>query len=434
MLDGMFASVSLGLTGNYITPYALTMQATTQQIGYLTSFPSFANMLVMLMAPLLTERVGNRKKIILPGVLIQALLYLPMLALVFIFPTNQVWWLIALVTLSTAAGGIIGPPWGAMMADLVPTEMRGSYFGTRNRINSIISLIFSFVAGGLLQIFTGDTRLAFMIIFAGAFVGRIISLYFLAAMVEPHTTIPESGTRESLAQITRGLFSTNIGRFIIFAMFLSFAQSLGAPFFSPYILKELKINYMSYQIINAFSIVVQFLVMTWWGKHADRFGNRKILRICSLMIPFVPMLWLVSPNVVWICTVQVYSGFAWAGFNLCAGLFIYDAAPPENRARYIALHGALSAAGAMMGAFVGGNIGDYLPQIKGSNYLTLFLLSGVLRLAVVLLLFRKIEEVREVEAVKTTELLFGKLRPSELAKTWQNFYHRVRRIRTRGSK
>lgn len=429
MLDGMFASVTGGLTGNYITPYALTMQATTQQIGYLASFPNFANMLVMLIAPLLAERVGSRKKFILPGVFIHALLYLPMLALPFIIPTNQVWWLIALVTLSTAAGGIIGPPWSAMMADLVPTEIRGSYFGVRNRINNFISLVFSFVAGGLLQIFTGDTRLAFVIIFAGAFVGRIISLYFLAAMAEPHPSLPKNGTRDSLAQITRGLFSTNIGRFIVFVMFLSFAQNLGAPFFSPYILKELKINYMSYQIIHAFTAVVQILVMTWWGKHADRVGNVKILRICALMIPFVPMLWLVSSNVVWICSVQVYSGFAWAGFNLCAGLFIYDAAPQENRARYIALHGALSAVGAMTGAFVGGNIGDYLPQIKGSDYLSLFLLSGILRLGVVLLLFRKIEEVREVEAVKTTELLFGKLRPSELAKSWRNFYARVRRIR-----
>ena len=90
-------------------------------------------------------------------------------------------------------------------------------------------------------------------------------------------------------------------------------------------------------------------VVVWWGKHADKAGNIKILHITALMIPFITMLWLVNSSVVWLCTVQVYSGFAWAGFNLCAGLFIWDAAPQENRTRYITLFGALGALGATRG-------------------------------------------------------------------------------------
>ena len=117
MFDGMAASVTGGLTGNYITPYALAMQATTQQIGYLSSLPNFVNMLVLLIAPMLSERAGSRKAFILPAVLLHALLWLPILAIPFLFQTNQVWWLIAFVSLSTAAGGIAGPPWSAMMAE-----------------------------------------------------------------------------------------------------------------------------------------------------------------------------------------------------------------------------------------------------------------------------------------------------------------------------
>jgi len=51
----------------------------------------------------------------------------------------------------------------------------------RNGIGNLVTLVFFFfVAGGLLQIFTGNTRLAFVFIFAGALVGRLISLYFLS--------------------------------------------------------------------------------------------------------------------------------------------------------------------------------------------------------------------------------------------------------------
>ena len=137
------------------------------------------------------------------------------------------------------------------------------------------------------------------------------------------------------------------------------------------------------------------------------------------MIPLVPILWTINSSTLWLCTAQVYSGFALAGFNLCAGLFIWDAAPQENRTRYITLFAALSALGSTLGALIGGNIGPHLPQISGSYFLTIFLLSGVLRLIVVIALFRHISEVRDVPRIKTTELLFAGLRPAALHHWWR---------------
>ena len=422
----MAASAAGGLTTNYITPYALTMQATTQQIGFLTSIPNFATMLALLWTPLLAERARSRKAFIIPIDLFLSLLWLPILLVPFLFHTGQIWWLIVLVTLSTVAGNIIGAPWSAMMADLVPPEIRGSYFGLRNGIGNLVTLIFSFVAGGLLQILTGNTRLAFAIIFAGALFSRLISLYYLSLTPDPHPVLPQNTSRESIPRITRGLFSTNIGRFIVFTVFLNLSQNIASPFFSVYLLSTLKFSYINYQIINAIPTVVTMLVITWWGKHANKSGNIKILHITALMIPFISMLWLVNSSVVWLCAVQTYSGFAWAGFNLCAGLFIWDAAPQENRTRYITLFGALGALGFMLGALIGGNLGPHLPQIKGSYFLTLFLLSGILRLIAVLGLFRRISEVRSVPPTTTAEILLGDLRPGSLTKSWRKIFRRTR--------
>ncbi len=151
-------------------------------------------------------------------------------------------------------------------------------------------------------------------------------------------------------------------------------------------------------------------MVTWWGVRSDRAGSVKVLRITAYMIPFVPALWAVNHSVYWMVFVQVYSGFAWAGFNLCAGLFVYDTSPQENRARYIALYGALGSVGAMLGSLIGGNLGPHLPPVSGSYFLTLFLLSGALRMVVVLALARQLSEVRDVEPVRTAELLFGGMR------------------------
>jgi MFS family permease len=418
---------SFGLTANYITPYALSMQATTQQISYLSSLPNFAAMLVQLLAPMISERIGSRKSLLFWATFIQAILWSPILLIPFLFHTNQLWWLIILLTLSTAAGGLGGPPWSSMIADLAPPEIRGRYFGMRNRINGFILLVFSFVSAGLLQFLTGNTHLAFGIIFAGAMVTRFVSCYYVSQVAEPHPVLPTNIQRESIFQIIRGLFSTNIGRFIIFTFFLNLAQNIDAPFFSVYLLRELKVSYISYQVINATTAIVSIFVVSWWGKRADKAGNLKILYITALMIPFVSLLWLVNSSVFFLCTVQAYSGFIWAGFNLCVGLFIWDATPQENRARFIALFGALSALGITLGALIGGILGPHLFEISGSYFLSLFLVAGIVKLAVVLGLFRRISEVRNVQPVKATELLFGGLRLVALANWWRRIYNRAHR-------
>ena len=167
IFDGSAYSVMLGLTQNYITPYALTMKATTQQIGLLTGVPNFTMAAAQFIAPTLSERMGSRKGFILPLVLMHALMWLPILLIPYLFQTHQVWWLIAFMTLSTAFDSAVNPAWGSMMADLVPTKMRGRYFGLRNRITAFVSMAFSYAAGGILQLLTGNTDLAFTIIFIG---------------------------------------------------------------------------------------------------------------------------------------------------------------------------------------------------------------------------------------------------------------------------
>jgi MFS family permease len=392
------------------------MQATTQQIGYLSSLPNFANVLTLLFAPLITEHVKSRKAIMLPFVLIMGLSWLPILLIPYIFQTNQVWWLIGFYTLCIAATGFVIVPWSAMMADLTPAGLRGSYLGLRSRVGGFVTLVASFVAAGLLQVMTGNTRLAFAIIFIAALGGRLLSLLFLSRMSEPRPVLARNTARESIAQITRGLFSTNIGRFIIFIFFLSLAQNIDAPFYSPYLLRELHVSYISYQIINAALAVVTMFVVVWWGKRADKAGRVKVLHVTALMIPFCSLLWLVNSSLLWLCAVQIFTGFAWAGFNLCSGMFIWDAAPQDNRTRFIALFGALGALGITFGSVIGGNVGPHLPKISGSYFLTLFLLAGIVKLIVVLALFRRIYEVRNVQKVKTTELLFGDFQSGAVVK------------------
>jgi MFS family permease len=392
LFDGSAYSVMLGLTQNYITPYALTMKATAQQIGLLTSVPNFTMAAAQFAAPALSERMGSRKGFILPMVLMHALTWLPILFIPYLFQTHQVWWLIAFMTLSTAFDSALNPAWGSMMADLVPTQVRGRFFGLRNRITAFVSMAFSYVAGGILQLLTGNTNLAFTIIFVGAMASRLISFYFLSQMHEPLSPATEKENHDGMLKIARGLFSTNIGMFIMLCALMNFTTTIAGPFFSPYMLIDLNLSYIVYTTLNAAAGLATVGFMTWWGKRIDRAGSIKVLKITSLFVPFVPL-----------------------GWALASGVFIFDATPARNRTRYIAVYNSLIFLGVSMGSLTGGILAPLLPPFMGSQFLSIFIVSGVARLAVALFFLRRMKEVRKVPQIEARELLF-----SDFQRPWRN--------------
>jgi MFS family permease len=419
-----------GLTQNYTTPFALTMKATTTQIGLLSSIPNLAMSLAQLLAPGLSQRMRSRKGFILPMVFLHALMWLPILLIPYIFHNHQVMSLIAFLTMSTVFDSISNPAWGSMMADLLSPESRGRFFSSRNRITGLIAMIFSYVAGGILQLLTGNTDLGFSIIFAVALVFRLVSLYFLYRMYEPlQPTI--STQHVSLLTISRRAFSSNVGRAIIFCGFLSFSTNLAAPFFSPYMLRELKFSYLTYTIVNSASALATLGFMTYWGTRSDKAGTVKVIKTSMLLIPFVPIAWLISSNVYWIILVQVFSGFAWAGFSLSSTIFIFDASPQNDRTRYIALFNAMMFGGVFLGALVGGVLTPLLPQIKHSQFLTIFLFSGVARMIVGIILLPRVSEVRDVPKMSTGQFLFGGLELAKIKGLPHSISQQISRLKNR---
>jgi len=325
----------------------------------------------------------------------------------YVFPGDKVLWLIAFATLSTVFGALGNPAWGSMMADLVPGNKRGRYFGLRGRICDFVMLVVSFTAGSILQWTTGNPFLGFSVIFGGAAFCRLVSWYFISKMHEPLLSKIQT-TSPSLLITMRKMRSSNLGKFIAFVSLVNFATFLAGPFFAVYMLRELQFNYLTYVAINATSSITTIIFLTIWGRRADRAGNIKVIKITSCLIPLCPLLWLVSREVYYLMPIQIVAGFAWSGFNLASTNFLYDASPQENRTQYIAIFNATNGVAMCLGALVGGYLAPRLPNFNGSNLLTLFLISGLLRGLIVISPLRRISEVRRVQKVGTLELLFGK--------------------------
>ncbi|MFH0985072.1 MAG: MFS transporter, partial [Candidatus Omnitrophota bacterium] len=175
-----------------------------------------------------------------------------------------------------------------------------------------------------------------------------------------------------------------------------------------YMLRDLHFSYLTYMSVHMGAIVASLISFPIWGKHADKIGNAKVLKVTSLLIPLIPILWLFSTNLVYLFVIEIFAGFVWGGFNLCSLNFIYDAVSPGKRTRCLGYFGFINGVATFMGAGLGGYLAERLPALNGSRILMLFVISAALRFLSHFLLSRHFHEVRPAaQKVSSVELFFS---------------------------
>ncbi len=405
--DGVFYACMTGLVSDYLTPYALALKATPGDIGILAAAPSLVATLTQSKAPDLTERFKSRTTTINLFVFMQALMLIPIMAIPYLFKANPVIALIIFATLFTAFGGLANPPWAGLMAEYIPARKRGAYFGWRNKITGIVTVAASFVSGFILFRLTHNIFVAFLTILILAFICRLISWGFLTRMYEPRFA-PAREDYFSIWDFIKRMRQTNFGKFVFFAASFNFCVQIAAPFFPVFMLKDLQFNYLTYTLLTITVTAAQIIAIDRWGMLADRTGNIKVLKVCSLLIAFNPLFWIINRHPAYLIFAQIAAGFSWAGFNICATNFIYDAVTPQKRVRCIAYFNVLVGLGIFLGALCGGLLATRMPILFGYRLLSLFLLASIMRFAVIAIMAPRIHEVRRAaEPMRKRDLFYS---------------------------
>jgi MFS family permease len=321
--------------------------------------------------------------------------------------------MIVFYTLFTLFGAFLSPAWNSLMRDTV-VKGSGAYFGRRNKINGAVALAVLLVCGFILNYLTGiNLFLGFLILFGIAFIAKLVSVYLLTKHYDPKLKF-EKGYYFTFGQFIKKIPSSNFGKFTVFVSLLMLTTNIASPFFTVYLLRDLNLNYTLWTIIVISGSLSALLFMPLWGKFADKFGNLKVMRLTGAFVFLVPLSWLLVPflmainptfAVVYIVVEEFISNFIWAGFNLSAVNFIYDAVTRQRLALCVAYYNILNGVGVFIGATLGGILSSLNINLFGSSpLLFVFLVSGVLRIIVYIFMMPKIKEVRQIEKYKNGEL------------------------------
>jgi len=161
-------------------------------------------------------------------------------------------------------------------------------------------------------------------------------------------------------------------------------------------------------------ILGQFLTLKPWGLLGDRYGNKRVLKVTGLLVPFLPMLYVISTEFYYLIAVNFAGGVIWAGLSLGLQNYVFDAVRPEDRAKGVAVWNAVNALGWFLGAMIGSWLAAIVPSELGllgwhlslvSNLPFVFFISGVCRLIVSLSLLGTFREERRVEPISRRDLV-----------------------------
>ncbi|MBI4216391.1 MAG: MFS transporter [Chloroflexi bacterium] len=403
-VESMAYGAVQGLGDHFLFAYAVAIGASHQEVALLASLPMFLGALTQALSARAVALVGSRKGVAVLFAALSGLMWLPILSLGLLSPSYAPLWLIALALLYAAFNGVVGPAWGSLMAEVVPDRLRGHYFGQRNRWSTVSNMISFLMGGGLLFLLRDRGFWGFALVFALAFLARVVSAALLTTLVEaPHS--PTEEERVGLLAFWRQLRRSNFGRFVLYLFAVNFVVNLASPFFVPYMLQELKMDYLTFTVLEVLSILAGVWAVTHWGAAADRAGTLRALQVAGILIGIVPLVWALSGNVVYLGFVEFFTGLAWVGFNLASSNFLFDATTSRNRTAYLAYVGAGMGLSSALGALAGGLLISLVPPlVTGSAIITVFIISGILRLLAGLVFLSRVHEVRSVRQVASAEL------------------------------
>lgn len=412
--DALAHAAMLGLGESYFVAFAISIGAGVVEIGYLTTAPLLIGSLLQLLSPGVVGRVGSRRKVVVALAFLQALMYIPLVILAWTSGErggSPVFVLIAVAIVYHSALLFITPVWQSWMGDLLAGASKGRYLGFRNLVTGVVHFVVFIGSGVYLNLSAAEGRgrtTAFAVMFMLAFVARGISVYCLRR----HHDIPPLPSPPPESVSLRRLFfrpgELNSAALVFYLAAMNFAVYIGVPFFSPLMFQGLRFTYLEYTLVSAAAILAKFAMMPFWGRMCDRHGSRRVLLFAGGSVALIPLYWTFL-DVPWLLAcAELFSGAAWAAFELSSFYFLLDAIIPERRARLLSLSQALNG----VAVFAGMNVGAVLATsgtFRGSAILLPIFVSGVMRLAVTVAFWRRLREVRSVVPIRYDQLLFRML-------------------------
>lgn len=372
VIDGCLYAGMVGASESYLGPMAVELGHRDTALALLLTLPMLLGSLSQLFSGPIIALLGARKRLVVIGANLQAL---SVLGLYFIAKhgVRELWPLLLVDSMYFVCAMILGPAWGAWMATLTEGRQRERYFARRSGWLQV-ALLVAFVSAGLAMQSAGSDPAAKLRMFAllhlFGFGFRVASAAMLAR--QPDFESERRDVRESFAAVGTAVRTAEFG-VASYMTLLMFGTHIAVPFFTPYMLRDLRLDYATYAALTAVPIVVKALLFPALHPLSQRYGMRALLLWSGAGVVITPALWVVFDSVPGLALVQASSGLAWGGLEFASFQLLLSSARPDCRVEFLSVSSAMSSSAQLLGGLGGGLLRTQI----GVPYATLFMLSSL---------------------------------------------------------
>ena len=366
IIEGLFYQVyaSLAAPGSaFLTKFAVLLQATPLHFGILSAIGQLAQVFQVL-GVAISRRMTSRKKATLWTSGLGRALALGYGFLFFLLPRQAaIWAFLALLSLNASLQAVSGNLWVAWIADMVPLPIRGRFFARRSQYLLVAGLLSGYLLGALVDLFdpqpgaiaqalravlppwpflSGDNLpYALLAVFG---LGAVVGLWGLPILARQPER-PKAVEQERLGKmLLEPLRDGNFRRLLLYAFWWMMAVGVGAPFWGPFMIKNLGMPLVYIMLYGTLSTLASLFALGPWGRLIDRFGNKTAMRLALVLGGLNPILWVfATPQHYEIIYLEaISSGVMWSGANLVAVNLVLAIAPEGRQQAYSGVFNAFS--------------------------------------------------------------------------------------------
>ena len=381
MLASCFGSGFLAVA--YGMPLAMFMQsigASGLVIGLVSTVRQAATV-AQIPAALMSENLNSRKSIWLACALTHRALWL-VVAAVAAWAAPHQWWLalsiVALVGLSDALGNAAAAPWYSWLADLIPLNISGRFWGMRQTVVTAVSLSALAAASVTLDAFrvpaTGQaTRQGFGIVFAIAALFGIADIFVHLMVRDPQSVrVPrETATHK---RILAPLWNPDFRLLTLALGVWAIAWAMVNAFAPIYLKRDFGLSYTQIASLGIASGLGAVITSYLAGHLVDKVGAKRLAVVLAAATPVPNVVWFFLDRsvvhvgvfafpqpVVLLVAASLASGMCTSSMYLCQVRLAAELSEVRGRTLSIAVHwssvGLLSA----IGPITGGLLMDHFP-------------------------------------------------------------------------